>query len=140
MLSQSSMYAIRAVAHLSGENSEKWKLRRNVALALELPSSFLGKILGTLTAEGLLESSRGRSGGYRLARAADEITLREVVLPFDRQLESWPCLLRHDKCASDDPCIIHQRWLPVLEALTTFLTTTTVADLQGDPTEPLEGP
>ena len=136
MLSRSSIYAIQAMAHLSKGDPEIWQMRRGLAQTLELPSQFLGKILGTLATVGLLESSRGRHGGYRLAHAASDITLEAVVKPFDRTLENWPCMLQRGSCADNEPCQIHERWLPVHEALVTFLTTTTVADL----TEDLPGP
>ena len=52
----------------------------------DIPTSFLERILGDLRRAGIVTSVRGRSGGYRLARPADQVTLAEVIRAVDGPL------------------------------------------------------
>jgi Rrf2 family protein len=106
-------------------------LSRQIAEDLGLPSHFLAKVLGTLSARGLLESLRGKTGGYRLARPAAEITLLEIVDPFDGVQGNLPCLVRDVACREETRCAIHTRWQHVHNTFFEFLETTTLADLIG---------
>jgi len=73
-------YACRALARMasrlpSGELSRIEELAEVEAI----PANYLVQILGELRNGGLIESRRGKQGGYLLARAPEEITLREVI-------------------------------------------------------------
>lgn len=56
-----------------------------------VPPAYLAKHLQSLSAAGLVESRRGRAGGYRLARSADEISLLEIVLAVDGPEPAFSC-------------------------------------------------
>lgn len=60
---------------------------REIAASMDIPSGFVRTILSDLVAQGLLLSTAGPSGGYRLARPPEEITLLEIV-DVDRNIES----------------------------------------------------
>ena len=64
-----------------------------IAEALGLPPQFLTKILRRLTATGLVASQRGRSGGFRLSKAAESIALLDVVMPFEEPRAELDCAL-----------------------------------------------
>src|SRR3954447_21177947 len=82
-LSAKADYAVRAVLVLAtheGEGSLKGEL---VARAQDLPLKFVENILGELKHAGIVASQRGPEGGYRLAVAADELTLADVIRIVD---------------------------------------------------------
>jgi len=108
---------------------ETWLLNRQIATELALPPQFLTKILRELAAVGILESQRGRTGGFRLARPAGQITLLEVVEPFDRALVGGVCLLGQAVCCDACACPLHQDWKRISQSLSRLLSHTTVADL-----------
>lgn len=95
MISQTAEYALRAVVHLAtaasegvgfGEDSSKAAISQTaqqIALATQVPLSYLSKVLQTLARAGLIVSQRGVSGGFSLARAPDEITVYDVVQTVD---------------------------------------------------------
>jgi Rrf2 family protein len=56
---------------------------REIALAEKIPATFLTQILLKLKASGLVASTRGASGGYRLARAPEQISLIDVLQTID---------------------------------------------------------
>ncbi len=133
MLSSSSQYAIRALAHLAQrpERSE-WMLARSIAEQLGIPASFLAKVLQTLTAQGVLESQRGRRGGFRLRRDPDRLSLFEVVELFDRLGQGRLCVLGQKVCDDDGACPLHYTWKHSVDAFIHRLRTTSLADVASD--------
>ncbi|WP_029288673.1 Rrf2 family transcriptional regulator [Cellulomonas sp. HZM] len=79
-------YAVRACAELAASPHGDPVTADVLAGGQGLPVSFVERILGDLRRGGLVASVRGRAGGYRLARAADEITLAEVIRAVDGPL------------------------------------------------------
>ncbi|MBT0993603.1 Rrf2 family transcriptional regulator [Cellulomonas sp. DKR-3] len=72
-------YAVRACAELAVSAPGEAIAVDTLAAGQGLPTSFLERILGDLRRGGVVASVRGRSGGYRLARPAEEITLADVM-------------------------------------------------------------
>jgi Rrf2 family protein len=81
-VSAKSDYALRAVIELAAAGDGPVKGER-IAQAQEIPLKFLENILGDLRHAGLVRSQRGAEGGYWLARAADAITVADVVRAVD---------------------------------------------------------
>ncbi|MBD8058126.1 Rrf2 family transcriptional regulator [Cellulomonas sp. JH27-2] len=79
-------YAVRACAELAASPHGDAVAADVLAAGQGLPVSFVERILGDLRRAGVVASVRGRSGGYRLARPADEITLAEVIRAVDGPL------------------------------------------------------
>jgi cysteine desulfurase len=104
----------------------------DAASALDIPRNYLSKILHALARAGLLTSSRGKSGGFRLARPADQVTLWSVVQEFDRMPEQRRCLLGRPVCSDRTACAAHDAWKRTAESVAAFFRGTTVADLLKD--------
>lgn len=80
MLSQKARYALRALQHLADSWPETGLTPlAEIAAAQNIPPKFLTVILSELVREGLVVSTRGRDGGYRLARPPEEVTYGDVV-------------------------------------------------------------
>ncbi|MCB9357807.1 MAG: Rrf2 family transcriptional regulator [Calditrichaeota bacterium] len=129
LLSRPTTYAIRAVLCLARQNSDEPLLAPSIAKAEQLPASFLSKLLRTLSEAGILHSSRGPGGGFRLAKAANEINLQSISVLFDGLALANECLLGYGKCEDSTPCPIHKLWGPRKSEVEEFLTGTTIADL-----------
>lgn len=132
VLSQTAEYALRTVLHLAARPQESGLARvGELASTLGIPQNYLSKTLHLLAREGILTSTRGKHGGFRLARPADRITLLEVVGPFDRMEQRRQCLLGRPTCSDVTPCAAHERWRDTAEKVSSFFRETTVADLRG---------
>ena len=127
MQSQTVEYALRAILHIARRGSDSVRVPE-IATAIGAPQKYLAKILGHLARAGVLESTRGRAGGFRLAMAADQVSLSAVVAVFER-MTPRRCLLGHGGCGSNPSCTAHQRWSPIASAMDGFFTNTTLADL-----------
>lgn len=128
MLSTTSEYALRALVHLAQQPPGTAVLGRDLARATAAPANYLSKILLALGRAGLLETSRGAGGGYRLRRPAGEIFLIDVVEVFEGRRRKPTCLLFHDReCRDRGHCGAHQFWQQISMTCTGFLLTTSVA-------------
>ncbi len=72
-------YAVRAVVELAGSSSDSPRRVDSVATAQSIPVPFLENILAQLRSSGIVRNRRGRTGGYWLARPADEISLADII-------------------------------------------------------------
>ena len=129
MLSQTAEYALRAVLHLAARGGDAAVGAGEIAAQLNVPERYLARVLNALAHEGVLTSTRGAQGGFRLARAAHELTLAAIVAPFDAVGESPQCLLRDRRCGVGEPCIVHEHWHEVAGNVRTFFQQTRIADL-----------
>ena len=132
MLSRSSEYAIRALAHLAAKTAitdQPWLLSRQIGEDLGIPAPFLVKVLHTLAGVGILESQRGRHGGFRLARDPETLSLSEIVEPFDRLERRQLCVLGQTQCSEETACPLHSTWHSTLTSFLQALRDTTLAEV-----------
>jgi Rrf2 family protein len=132
MLSQTVEYALRAVLYIAREHPRPVSVS-DIARAVEAPRGYLAKILGDLARAGVLGSSRGPNGGFRLASAPDAVALSDIVGTIEGR-DARRCLLGHGKCGENPTCTAHARWAPVANEVDAFFGETTLADLLHTPT------
>ncbi len=130
MLSLTGEYALRAMAYLA-EHAEDWPIPgRRVAEGAGIPRKYLSAILGDLVRVGILASSPGPGGGFRMVRSPKDIRLFEVLAPFEPILGNRrPCPFGKEECSNDDLCAVHDRWQWVKETYSKFLQETSVFDV-----------
>jgi Rrf2 family iron-sulfur cluster assembly transcriptional regulator len=126
LLPQTAEYALRAVLHIAAHD-EPVRVA-DIASELQVPQNYLSKTLHRLARAGVLASTRGPAGGFRLGVAADRLTLQRIVSMF-ATASGRRCLLGHGICGDTPVCAVHTRWAPVATQMRDFYETTTVADL-----------
>ena len=130
--SQACAYALRALAHLhrlSGQKQQRIRISDICEVDSELPNPFIAKIFQQLARQGWLKSSRGRSGGFRLAKPAEEIFLKDLVIAIDGQEESISCVSGLAECNDQAPCPLHAHFAGVRQSICRFLEDTSLADM-----------
>lgn len=102
MLSQKTRYAIRAMQHLADHYGEGPVRLAEIAEAQKIPANFLTVILSELSRFGIVESQRGKDGGYQLALSPIDITYGDLIRVMRGSLALVPCASRfaHEKCAN----------------------------------------
>ena len=100
MLSQKTRYAIRAMQHLADNFGKGPVQLAEIAEKQNIPANFLTVILSELTRFGLVDSLRGRDGGYWLALSPIDITYGDLIRIMRGSLALVPCASRyaHEKC------------------------------------------
>ena len=129
MFSRSAGYAIQALTYLAAQPPGKLTGAREIAEAAQIPMPFLWKILRNLSRQRLVRSFKGVRGGYELARAAEKITVAQVLAasPDARHIDS--CVLGLDQCNESAPCPLHQSWKTLRSQIDDLLKETSLADL-----------
>lgn len=125
ILSQACKYGLRAVVHLAGKGDQPM-LSRDIARELNIPEHFLAKILQDLSKNKLLLSFKGRGGGFRLARPANEIRLLEVIQAIDGPQFGQGCLLGLPDCSDAKQCPLHYQWSEIKTRIMQTLGDTTI--------------
>jgi len=129
VLSRSSEYAVRALSYLAIRRGGDYLQTREIAAELALPAQYLSKVLRRLAEVGLLASQRGRTGGFRLEREAAQISLLDIVLPFEPSLTGLRCVLGQSLCSDQDACPLHGSWTAVRSRFYDVLEGTSLADV-----------
>jgi Rrf2 family protein len=129
MLSHTAQYALRAVVTIAEQPNGQPIGAGKLAAALGIPQNYLSKTLHQLARSGLLESTRGKFGGFQLARPAGRISLLDIVMLFDAVGGERSCLLGRAVCSDHNPCPAHTRWKAVGDRTAEFFRETTVLDL-----------
>jgi Rrf2 family protein len=122
-------YAVRAVLYLSGLDNGRRAPTSEIALKQHIPPSFLAKIVSQLSIAGIVQTSRGARGGVSLARAADEISLLEVVEAIDGPIMLNECVIDANACVFGNNCPVQDVWCNAQENLVKTLSGTTFATL-----------
>jgi Rrf2 family protein len=107
-------YAIRCVLFLT-KNSEDVVTINEISQAMNVPKAFLAKILQQLAGCGIVNSSRGLTGGFRLARAPEDITMLEVIETIQGVSASSQCAVDKKSCNLSDKCSVHPIWIKIRE-------------------------
>jgi Rrf2 family protein len=129
MISRSSEYAIRALTYLAQQGGERFHLARDMAEVLGIPAPFLGKVLQPLVTRRILDSQRGRSGGFKLARSPREISLLHIVESQESLDHLRRCILGQAECTDERPCPLHEFWKTASQDFLAMLASTTLQSL-----------
>jgi Rrf2 family protein len=142
MLSQRTRYTIRALLHLADRCGDGPVQLGEIAAAQNIPPKFLTVILSDMRRAGLVESMRGREGGYWLARPPEEISYGEIIRLTAGKLGLLPCASRLayercENCISEDQCRLRRVMLMVRDETARVLDGLSLADPVAN-VEPIE--
>lgn len=126
-LSKLTDYAVVVMVRLS--HGAEIQTSPGIALATGIPEPTVAKVLKMLAGSGLVASTRGARGGYRLGRALRDIAVAEVIEVLDGPIALTSCV-DGGGCDSATLCPMHGRWDPVNEAIRSALHGITLADME----------
>jgi Rrf2 family iron-sulfur cluster assembly transcriptional regulator len=90
--------------------------------------SYLEQLFARLRKQGLVSSSRGPGGGYRLSRSAESITVLDVISAVDEKVDSTQCEGRQN-CHGDEQCLSHELWQSLSDQIRMYLKGITLAEV-----------
>jgi Rrf2 family protein len=129
VLSKSCNYALRAALYVAQQSRDGYVPINEICDQLNLSFHFVTKILQRLTQAGLLLSFKGPKGGVKLAKPAQEISMRHIVEAIEGPEIFTGCLLGLNMCSENQPCPTHDEWAPLREKMTALFEKTTLAKL-----------
>lgn len=125
-------YGLICALHLARRLNDGPITGRDIAAREKLPADYVEQIMLKLRRASIVASTRGAHGGYRLARAAEEITVRDVIAAsenatFDVHCVSHP--VEAERCAESHDCSIRPVWVLLQRKIDEVLDSVRLSDL-----------
>ncbi len=134
MISKKTKYGLKALIYLARQYDKGPILIADLARDENLPKKFLENILLSLKNNGILQSRKGKGGGYYLGRHPSKITFGQAIRVMEGPLAPVPCVsetayAKCTECENEVTCGIRLVMKDVREAMAAILDGTTLADV-----------
>ena len=128
-LSTKGRYAARLMLDLAIYYGKGPILIKDIAERQEVSDKYLGHLIPSLKAVGLINSARGAHGGYLLAKTPGDITLGEVIQAAEGNLAIVECVAAPSVCGRIDFCVTRDIWKGISEKIMELLDSITLEDM-----------
>lgn len=133
MLSKKSQYAFKALTYLTEKYEQGPVLISEISKKKKIPLKFLENILLELKKAGILDSKKGKGGGYFLRKSPDKITMASVIRLVNGPIAMLPCvsLYFYERCknCNEKHCGLHDMMIEVRDATLDIVENRTLKDL-----------
>ena len=134
-LNTKGRYAVTAMADLAKYGAGEAVPLSAIAERQQISLAYLEQLFGKLRRAGLVESERGRAGGYRLARPAARVTVAEIMQAVEEGIRMTRCAGEDSPpCMAGRRCLTHGLWDALGDQIAVFLASVTLQEvLDGTP-------
>lgn len=122
-------YAVAVMVQLSREGNGAARSAHQLAERTSIPEPTVAKVLKKLARKKLVESVRGAAGGYRLAKAPDDMSICDVIEALDGPIAIVSCAGANDTCRAQPKCPAKGKWTPVNHAIRAALQAVRLSDM-----------
>lgn len=127
-LTTKGRYAVTAMLDLALHEGSGPITLSDVASRQHISLSYLEQLFARLRKRSLVSSVRGPGGGYTLGRDARDISIAEVILAVDENVDTTRCGGSHN-CQKDKPCLTHDLWQDLSASIHEYLSGISLHDL-----------
>ena len=131
-INKTSQYALRVLGFMA-QNETALYIAEQISATLNIPTQYLRRLLTNLSKAGLLNSDKGKGGGFRLAKPATMIYLSDILAATEKKELMSSCIFGLENCIRDNPCPMHEQWADARGNILKILQTTSLADLINNP-------
>ena len=130
-LSTKGRYGLRAIVDLAANSQSGAVCISSIAQRQNLSESYLEQLMAMLKKAGLVTSSRGAYGGYRLGRPAEEISVGDILRVLEGGLEAAVCpgIENDGTCHGSDVCVAKNVWKRINDSITNAVDTLMLGEL-----------
>ena len=128
-LTTTSEYALRAMTLISFSPQPKSLPATVIAEKTRIPSHYLQKIMRKLVNAGLVVSTKGHGGGFRLSRPPGRITYGNILEAMGYEKEIADCVFGWGRCRESKPCPMHGSWSQLNRQFIAWAEQTTLAHI-----------
>ena len=123
MFNKETEYALRSLVYIKLQNVKGYKPGVvEIAKAIETPQFFMAKILQRLAKQGLVQSAKGKGGGFYFDPKKPELSLKEVI-EFTEGTDFFnSCAFGLKKCSDENPCPMHEHYARIRENISQMVT------------------
>ena len=126
-LTMTTDYALRCMMYLAGK--EEGSSSPEIGEAVGINKMFVQKVLRVLRDAGVVSSTHGGTGGYRLAKKPEEIVLLDIILLFEKTMKINRCLELKGCCERYETCPLHAYYTEVQKTLEDYFGRDTLQDV-----------
>jgi Rrf2 family protein len=112
LVTRETDYAVRTVLYLARQEDRMVSVTE-IAEAMQIPKTFLAKLLQRLVRNHILASSRGAKGGFLLARKPSEINLLDIMEAMQGPAGINVCAVDSRRCKLSTTCTVHPVWVEI---------------------------
>lgn len=127
-LTTKGRYAVTAMLDLSLNYGVRPITLADISERQGISLSYLEQLFAHLRKQGLVSSSRGPGGGYRLSRSADEVTVLDVISAVDEKVDTTRCEGKGN-CSNGEQCLSHEIWHSLSEQIRSYLASITLGEV-----------
>jgi FeS assembly SUF system regulator len=135
-ISKLTDYATVVLARLAAE-SQPLQTVAQLSVSTGVAAPTVSKILKQLHRSGLVESTRGQHGGYRLARAPGQISAAQIIDALEGPMALTECVHHPNQCGIESHCGVGRAWQQVSRAIYRSLQQLSLVELAGLGAEPV---
>ena len=130
MISTRGRYALRVLVFLAEQNADRYITLNEIADKQEISEKYLESIVKMLVKGGFLEGQRGKGGGYRLIRGAEDMNVYDILQTMEESVVPVACLEKGSKpCSRAADCRTLPMWKGLNEVVKNYLSGFTIHDL-----------
>ncbi len=130
MFNKETEYALRGLVYINLQNLvAKRPGTAEVAKEIEAPHFFTAKILQRLVRSGFLRSVKGKGGGFYFDPDKPLIPIKDIISSIEGDRSFSGCGFGLKQCDSDNPCPLHEKFMPIREAINKLITEESVQSL-----------
>jgi len=127
-LTTKGRYAVTAMLDLSLNYGIRPITLSDISDRQGISLSYLEQLFSHLRRDGLVSSSRGPGGGYRLSRPADKVTILDVISAVDEKVDTTRCEGKGN-CMGEEHCLSHDIWQSLSDQIKTYLAGITLGEV-----------
>ncbi len=127
--STTTEYAIRVLSFMA-QDETKMYTSKDIFNHLQIPFRYLRRQMTNLVKSGLIVSTQGKDGGYKISKKLNEISLLDIVNSIDSSQLEEECFFGFGTCALTEKCAMHEKWAGVRKKIRDVLSTTTLLELK----------
>lgn len=128
-LTSRSRYALKIMLDLAYRRNDTLVRRQEIVRRQGIPSKYLDQILVRLRRDGLVESVRGRTGGYRIGRPMQAINMWEIFRAVEDGIYPVECVDEHEGCEFKSACVASEPWQVIFDKMRQTLLQMSLAEL-----------
>lgn len=131
-LSTKGRYAVTAMLDLALHDADRPVTLADISECQAISLSYLEQLFAKLRQHGLVKGVRGPGGGYRLGRSADRISIADIIMAVDENVDITRCGGSQD-CYRGERCLTHVLWSDLSAQIFDFLDGITLTHLLANP-------
>ena len=128
-ISTKGRYALRVMIYLALNNNGKYITLKDIAERQEISNKYLEQIISLLNKAGYLETARGNTGGYKLAKEPKEYKIGDILRATEGDLAPIYCLTEEGECNKQKSCKTYSFWKGLDDVINEYIDSKTLEDL-----------